>query len=166
MRRYIERAEAASRVTRTEADTAAQQNLYQRLGHSTFVKISTEFYNQVFDKSEPWFRSLFASTTRQAAIQNQYEFLIQTFGGPPLYKERRGHTAILGRHGPYPITEEAAVVWLRFMEEALKTAEVDEESSKVFMTYFKYMARYIVVGRELINVNRQVGYFAKHDGAA
>lgn len=166
MQKYIARAEASSGIARIEAEAATKNDLYSRLGHDTFVRISTEFYDRVYNKSDAWFRSLFSNTTREAAIQNQHDYLIQTFGGPPLYKQRKGHTALLGRHGPYPITDKAADTWLKTMEAALVAAEVDEESRKVFMTYFRYTARYIVVGRELINVNRQVGYFAKHDGSA
>lgn len=30
------------------------------------------------------------------AIQNQYEFFIQRFGGPDLYSKRKGHPALKG----------------------------------------------------------------------
>lgn len=45
---------------------------------------------RVYDEEEEWFRSIFASSEKEKAIQNQYEFLVQRMGGPPLYSQRRG----------------------------------------------------------------------------
>lgn len=46
--------------------------------------------NRVYDDEEEWFRSIFANSKKEDAIQNQYEFFIQRMGGPPLYNQRRG----------------------------------------------------------------------------
>ncbi|XP_024539697.1 two-on-two hemoglobin-3-like [Selaginella moellendorffii] len=56
-------------------------NLDKKLGHETFVKLSTNFYSRV------------------------YAHDIQRMGGPPLYSRRKGHPALIGRHGLYPVTE-------------------------------------------------------------
>lgn len=46
--------------------------------------------NRVYDEEEEWFRSIFANSRKEDAIQNQYEFFVQRMGGPPLYSQRRG----------------------------------------------------------------------------
>jgi len=45
---------------------------------------------RVYDDDEEWFRSIFGNSDKEKAIQNQYEFLVQRMGGPPLYSQRRG----------------------------------------------------------------------------
>lgn len=47
-------------------------------------------HNRVYDDEEEWFRSIFANSKKEDAIQNQYEFFAQRMGGPPLYNQRRG----------------------------------------------------------------------------
>lgn len=46
--------------------------------------------NRVYDDEEEWFRSIFANSKKEDAIQNQYEFFVQRMGGPPLYSQRKG----------------------------------------------------------------------------
>lgn len=45
---------------------------------------------RVYDDEEEWFRSIFANSKKEDAIQNQYEFFVQRMGGPPLYSQRKG----------------------------------------------------------------------------
>lgn len=53
--------------------------------------------NRVYDDEEEWFRSIFANSKKEDAIQNQYEFFVQRMGGPSLYSQRRG-----GQSSSYP----------------------------------------------------------------
>ena len=46
---------------------------------------------RVYEDEEEWFREIFAVSKKEDAIQNQYEFLIQRMGGPPLFSQRRGN---------------------------------------------------------------------------
>jgi truncated hemoglobin YjbI len=62
-------------------------SIYERIGHDGLVELTTTFYDMVFaDKESAWFVNIFSSSTKQDAIENQYRFLIQTFGGPDLYR--------------------------------------------------------------------------------
>mmetsp|Transcript_13891 Transcript_13891/g.21174 ORF Transcript_13891/g.21174 Transcript_13891/m.21174 type:complete len:92 (+) Transcript_13891:53-328(+) len=64
-----------------------QPTIYERIGEDGFIELSNKFYERVFeDKKEQWFLNIFASSTKQEAIENQYRFLVQTFGGPDLYR--------------------------------------------------------------------------------
>lgn len=49
-----------------------------------------EYNIRVYDDEEEWFRSIFANSKKEDAIQNQYEFFVQRMGGPPLYSQRKG----------------------------------------------------------------------------
>lgn len=162
MQQLRKQATAASGVDYSAVTAAKEANLYSRLGEETFYQLSNSFYTLVYS-DEGWFRTLFANTTKEAAMQNQREFLIQEFGGPPLYKQRKGYTAILGRHGPYPVSEEGAKQWLTYMEQAIKnTTAIGNEDGELMMGYFRHMAYYIVFGQELVNGERTVGYYGKH----
>lgn len=51
---------------------------------------SHDWFCRVYNDDQQWFRSIFANSTKDDAIQNQYEFFIQRMGGPPLYAHRKG----------------------------------------------------------------------------
>jgi len=62
--------------------------LFERIGREEgFLTLSQLFYDRVFDDTENrWFLGIFASSTKAESVDNQYRFLVQTFGGPDLYK--------------------------------------------------------------------------------
>lgn len=50
-----------------------------------------------------------------------------------------GHPALIGRHGPFAVTEQAAVRWMEHMEAALETTpEIDADSKKRMSNFFRY----------------------------
>lgn len=65
-----------------------EPSIYERIGKEDgFKELSTLFYDRVFDDSDnEWFMNIFSSSTKKEAIENQYPFLVQTFGGPDLYR--------------------------------------------------------------------------------
>ncbi|OIV96545.1 hypothetical protein TanjilG_24198 [Lupinus angustifolius] len=132
-----------------------QTNLFQKLGLQAFINLSTNFYNRVYDDEEEWFRSIFANSEKEKAIQNQYEFFVQRMGGPPLYSERRGHPALIARHRPYPVTHEAAERWIHHMQQALDTtSDIDDDSKIKMMNFFRHTAYFLVAGVELKDKNQ------------
>jgi truncated hemoglobin YjbI len=140
MQSLQQQATTRSGVKQEDAFAIDEVNLYQRLGRDPFVKLSTNFYNRVYEDEQQWFRSIFANSRKEEAIQNQYEFFIQRMGGPPLYSKRKGHPALIGRHAPYAITEQAAVRWLEHMQAAIdSTPEIDPDSKKLMLNFLKYV---------------------------
>jgi len=121
-----ERAYKAGGVTYEESLKATQlvPSLYERLGReSGMEQLSTLFYDRVFDDVDnQWFLSIFASSTKAEAIDNQYRFFVQTFGGPDLYRQKgKGRfTRLSGRHANYPIGHKAADRWVMHMEDAME----------------------------------------------
>ena len=75
------------------------------------------YRRQVFDDDDPehydTFRVWFEGTSKEDAIQNQYEFFIQRFGGPPLFSERKGHPALRARHARFGIESKCVVTLSR-----------------------------------------------------
>lgn len=95
------------------------------------------------------FLGIFASSTKSEAVDNQFRFLVQSFGGEALYKEKKGkYTRLVGRHANYKITSDAAERWLVHMNSAIDEHEnlkQDEEAKEYLKKYFRYTAFYIVV---------------------
>jgi truncated hemoglobin YjbI len=128
-------------------------SIYERIGQDGFYKLSELFYNRVFnDKETQWFLNIFSGSTRAEAIENQYRFFVQTFGGPDLYKQKKGkYTRLVGRHANYNIGTRAADRWVQHMNEALKEHDKlgqDEEARAALYKYFLFTAHYIVVASE------------------
>ncbi|KAI4316165.1 hypothetical protein L6164_024171 [Bauhinia variegata] len=156
MQSLQDKASEWSGVQTSDAFAIDETNLFQKLGLQTFINLSTNFYNRVYDDEEEWFRSIFASSKKEDAIQNQYEFFVQRMGGPPMYSQRRGHPALIARHRPFPVTHQAAERWLHHMQQALdSTADIDDESKVKVMNFFRHTAYFLVAGNELKNQNQQ-----------
>nr|XP_007161323.1 hypothetical protein PHAVU_001G060000g [Phaseolus vulgaris]ESW33317.1 hypothetical protein PHAVU_001G060000g [Phaseolus vulgaris] len=89
MQNLQQKASEWSGVATEEAFAIDTTNLFHKLGLQTFINLSTNFYNRVYGDEEEWFRSIFADSEKENAIQNQYEFFVQRMGGPPLFSQRR-----------------------------------------------------------------------------
>jgi truncated hemoglobin YjbI len=133
-----------------------QPSMLERIGgEDGFLELSTLFYERVFDEQdEVRFLNIFSSSTQQEAIDNQYRFLVQTFGGRRLYEEKKGkYTRLVGRHANYNIGSRAANQWMQHMKAALKEhskLSKDEEGRLAMEKYFQYMAHYIVAAMQFM----------------
>ncbi|KAI9106879.1 hypothetical protein K1719_022407 [Acacia pycnantha] len=157
MQTLQQKASEWSGVPTDDAFAIDETNLFQKLGLQTFINLSTNFYNRVYDDEEEWFRSIFAGSNKENAIQNQYEFFVQRMGGPPLFSQRRGHPALIARHRPFPVTHQAAQRWLHHMQQALdSTSDIDDNSKIRMMNFFRHTAYFLVAGDELKNQNQQI----------
>lgn len=140
-------------------------SIYERIGKEEGVLLlSTLFYNRVFSDKTPeftWFLNIFSSSTKDEAIDNQFRFLVQTFGGPPLYKEKKGkYTRLVGRHANYKIGNNAAKHWVDHMVKAMEEHDMlkqDEEARMLLKDYFSYTAHYIVAGMEFMRPDQLSG---------
>lgn len=153
-----------SGVSSEESVEIDKLNLYDRLGPSTIRSISEGFYDRVYAQNG-WFREIFANVEKETAMNNQYLFLVERFGGPRLYTAKKGYAALIGRHGPYRVDDKSAKLWLQCMEESLESIETIEPDTKdIIMKYFNHMAYYISAGKSLVNGSRLVGYAQRPGG--
>lgn len=167
-----------SGVSFSESQEASklEPSLYSRLGEDGFFELSSLFYSRVFEDSDaPWFLNIFASSSKSEAIENQYRFFVQIFGGPDLYRyvtfssnrckndhidqkfscksvssrQKKGkYTRLVGRHANYSIGHRAADRWVSHMEAAMdehSTLKDDREVREKLAKYFRYTSHYIVV---------------------
>jgi len=147
------------------SESLTDQSIYERIGKEEgFRELSTLFYDHIFsDKStdSAWFLNIFSSSSKEEAIDNQYRFFVQTFGGPELYKEKKGkYTRLVGRHANYKIGTNAANKWIEHMDYALdqhvKLSE-DREAKDILKKYFRFTAHYIVAGMEYMRDDQLSG---------
>jgi len=117
-----------------------ETNLYEKLGEKKFVELSTAFYEKVYNDTDESFRILFAGSKKEEAIQNQYEFFIQRFGGPNLYSERKGHPALRFRHVNFQITKQHADRWLALMKQALELVGICGDTRDIMLQFFEHTA--------------------------
>ncbi|MBL9141143.1 MAG: globin, partial [Phycisphaerae bacterium] len=76
-------------------------------------------------------------------IRNQAEFLIQYFGGPAAYSERKGHPRLRMRHAAFHIDAAARDAWLATMRLALEDAKIPHPERDEMNRYFEHAAAFL-----------------------
>lgn len=98
-----------------------QQSLYDMVGEETFRRIVHEFYRRVTD--DPVLGPMYPADDLDGAEDRLRWFLVQYWGGPQTFNERRGHPRLRMRHMNFPVTPEARDHWLTIMSQALATVD-------------------------------------------
>ncbi|GKY98245.1 hypothetical protein MPSEU_000782200 [Mayamaea pseudoterrestris] len=158
------RATDLSGVSHEDAQRALHlsPSVFDRIGTDGIHLLSQIFYDGVYsDKENQWFLNIFASSSKKEAIDNQFRFFVQTFGGPDLYRAKKGkYTRLVGRHANYSIGYAAAKKWVSHMERALRQHPLirrDDEVLAALSLYFRYTAYYIVVTKEYMRSDQLSG---------
>jgi len=86
-------------------------------GEETFTRLVHRFYQEV--AADPVLRAVYPEDDLGPAEERLRMFLIQYWGGPSTYHERRGHPRLRMRHVPFRIGEAERDRWLRHMRTAL-----------------------------------------------
>ncbi|MDD9350272.1 globin, partial [Mumia sp.] len=95
-----------------------QQTFYDAIGgYETIASIVAAFYEGVAD--DPVLRPMYPEEDLGPAQERFTDFLVQYWGGPTTYSERRGHPRLRMRHAPFAVTPTAAEHWLRHFRAAL-----------------------------------------------
>ncbi|NBX35656.1 MAG: globin [Planctomycetes bacterium] len=115
--------------------------LYGRLGADAFWRIARAFYGRI--ERDALLRPIFPADLEEP-IRNQAEFLIQYFGGPQAYSERKGHPRLRMRHAPYAIGLAERNAWVAAMEGALDDAAIPEPDRTLMQRYFAHTATFLM----------------------
>lgn len=93
-------------------DDARGQTPYQRLGEAFFADLAEGLYRRI--DGDQRIRALFPSDlgAQSPSVADMREFLVQYFGGPSRYSERKGHPRLRARHMRFPIPQTARDAWL------------------------------------------------------
>ncbi|GAA0251985.1 globin [Actinomadura nitritigenes] len=120
-----------------------QVTFYEAVGgEETFHRLVHRFYQGV--AKDPDLRALYPEEDLGPAEERLRLFLIQYWGGPNTYSQRRGHPRLRMRHVPFVIGEAERDAWLRHMRVAVDELELPEQLEKMLWDYFTMAARSMV----------------------
>jgi hemoglobin len=111
-------------------------------GEKTFRRLVHRFYEGV--ASDPILRPLYPEEDLEPAEERLRLFLIQYWGGPRTYSDRRGHPRLRMRHAPFAIGEPEREAWLTHMREAVDELELPEQLEKMLWDYLVMAANSMI----------------------
>jgi hemoglobin len=111
-------------------------------GEETFRRLTHRFYQGV--AADPMLRAVYPSKDLGPAEEHLRLFLIQYWGGPGTYSERRGHPRLRMRHAHFTIGEAERDAWLRHMRAALDELDLDEAHAGQLWDYLVMAANSLV----------------------
>jgi hemoglobin len=119
--------------------TAAGESFYEAVGgEETFRRIVGRFYEEV--AKDEVLRPLYPDEDLGPAEEKLRLFLMQYWGGPHTYSERRGHPRLRMRHAPFVIGPIQRDAWLRCMRVAVDEAGLDEPHRAQLWEYLEMAA--------------------------
>jgi hemoglobin len=111
-------------------------------GYETIHRIVEKFYEGV--ATDPVLRPLYPEEDLGPAAERFTLFLVQYWGGPTTYSERRGHPRLRMRHAPFAVTPTAKERWLVHFREGLDSVELTPEQDAQFWDYVTHAAQFMV----------------------
>ncbi|WP_329134332.1 globin [Streptomyces sp. NBC_00670] len=120
-------------------DTLQEQTFYEQVGgEDTFRRLVHRFYEGV--AADPLLRPMYPEEDLGPAEERLTLFLIQYWGGPTTYSQRRGHPRLRMRHVPFTVDRAAHDAWLKHMRDALDDLALPEEHDRTMWKYLTYAA--------------------------
>ena len=104
-------------------------------GENTFRLLVRRFYARV--EADPVLRAVYPEEDLSGATERLTLFLIQYWGGPSTYSERRGHPRLRMRHQPFSIGQRERDAWLGHMTAAVESLDLVPAVRKALLDYFE-----------------------------
>jgi hemoglobin len=104
-------------------------------GEKTFRLLVERFYARVGEDAV--LRAVYPEEDLSGATERLTLFLIQYWGGPPTYSERRGHPRLRLRHQPFAIGKVERDAWLKHMTAAVESLDVALAVRNALLDYFE-----------------------------
>lgn len=111
-------------------------------GHDTFVRLVDAFYRGVAE--DEVLKPMYPEEDLGPAAERLTLFLIQYWGGPSTYGERRGHPRLRMRHMPFHVNPDARDRWLQHMRTALDEVKLSPMHEAAIWDYFDRAAHAMV----------------------
>ncbi|MEO3824608.1 globin [Actinomadura sp. B10D3] len=122
---------------------AEQVTFYEAVGgEETFHRLVHRFYQGV--ASDPELRAMYPEEDLGPAEERLRLFLIQYWGGPTTYSQRRGHPRLRMRHAPFVIGSAERDAWLRHMRAAVDELGLPDDLERQLWGYFTMAAQSMV----------------------
>jgi hemoglobin len=115
---------------------SAVANVFEAAGgEETFRLLVERFYAGV--AGDPILRPLYPEEDLSSATERLTLFLIQYWGGPATYSERRGHPRLRLRHQPFAIGRRERDAWMGHMTAAVDSLGLTPALRKALVDYFE-----------------------------
>ncbi|MGI8696124.1 MAG: globin [Mycobacteriales bacterium] len=116
-----------------------QPTFYDQVGgEPTFRALVSRFYQGVAE--DDVLRPLYPEDDLAGAEERLRMFLIQYWGGPRTYSDRRGHPRLRMRHAPFAIGEPQRIAWLTRMRAAMDSLDLAPEHAETLWGYLESAA--------------------------
>ncbi|HEX8860897.1 MAG TPA: globin [Actinomycetes bacterium] len=123
--------------------TPEQITFYDAVGgEETFRRLVSRFYQGV--AADPLLRPLYPEEDLAGAEERLRQFLVQYWGGPSTYSQRRGHPALRMRHARFAIGQAERDAWLRHMTEAVDSLELPEPLRAMLLDYLTVASQALI----------------------
>jgi hemoglobin len=116
--------------------------IYPLIGEDGFARLVAAFYRRV--PADDLLQPMYPKQDFAGAERRLREFLIQRFGGPDHYSQRRGHPRLRMRHFPFKIDQAARDRWISLMEAALTEAKLPEPAVGPLRKFFHDAATFMI----------------------
>lgn len=123
-------------------DTVPESQIFARVGAEGFDRLVAAFYARV--RSDDVIGPLYPPDEWDAAQARLRDFLIQRFGGPTTYSDRRGHPRMRMRHAPFVIGPAQRDRWLQLMREAMVETGIEPGIAATLWPYFVSTANFMM----------------------
>lgn len=120
----------------------SEAEVYSVIGEEGFTRLVAAFYRRV--PSDPVLGVMYPRHDFVGAEARLRGFLIQRFGGPDDYSQKRGHPRLRMRHAPFRVDAVAREHWLALMEQALVEVKLPEGVAQVLWSYFQSTATFMM----------------------
>jgi hemoglobin len=119
--------------------------MYDRAGGDAFFEaLTARFYGAVAD--DPILRPLYPADPErfEAARQHLKLFLIQHWGGPPVYRSERGEAHLERRHRRFAVGPAERDAWLQHMRQAVRAGGLRPLDETQMLSFFEATANHLV----------------------
>lgn len=110
-------------------------------GEKPFFDLVDAFYERV--GTDPPLRSLYPADLAPGKRHLAW-FLIQRFGGPNLFNDRRGAPRLRMRHAAFAVTQQMRDSWIKHMLEAVDAVGVFAPHKQAMREYFEHSATFLI----------------------
>jgi hemoglobin len=124
---------------------AGPSTLYERAGGQPyFDALTRRFYAAV--AADPTLSAVYPEgpARLEAARRHLELFLIQHFGGPPVYRDERGEARLVERHRRFAIGPAERDAWLQHMGEAVRESGLRPLDEMQMLSFFRASAEQFV----------------------
>jgi hemoglobin len=119
-------------------------NAYEFLGREEGIEaLVTRFYEHMDTLPEAAEIRAMHPAVLTGSIWKLTAFLVQRFGGPTTYSDKRGHPRLRMRHAPFAIADAEAEAWVMCMDLALDEQVAAGPEREELKQFFRMVAAHM-----------------------